>query len=111
MHDAERTQAEDEARDELRALAQLPPGTSVAPRDTSTKTWMSRGNANSATTMKPFENSLLLMALEVLYNKQYPYVYPGEPPRGYSSTLCSASGVASRARSSTWKLQERLTRP
>ena len=50
MHAAERTQAEDEARDELRALAQLPPGTSVAPRDTSTKTWMSRSNANSAAT-------------------------------------------------------------
>ena len=49
MHAAERTQAEDEARDE-RALAQLPPGTSVAPRDTSTKTWMSRSNANSAAT-------------------------------------------------------------
>ena len=50
MHDAERTQAEDEAREGLRALARLPPGTSVAPRDTSTKTWMPRDYANSATT-------------------------------------------------------------
>ena len=50
MHDAERTQAEDEAREGLRALARLPPDTSVAPRDTSTKTWMPRDYANSATT-------------------------------------------------------------
>ena len=37
MHDAERTQADAEARVELRARSAPAPSTSVAPRDTSTE--------------------------------------------------------------------------
>ena len=38
--------------------------------------------------MTPFENSLL-NALNAPYYATS-YIYPGEPPRGYSSTLCTA---------------------
>ena len=37
MHDAKRTQADDEARVELRARSAPTPSTSVAPRDSSTE--------------------------------------------------------------------------